>query len=60
MNLGETCKAQIQVLRLDFIPRATTMKKESGLTRLVFGGWIKGRAGVEAGKPVRSLLFWPM
>ena len=31
-------------------------KKKSGLIHLLFGDWIKGRAGREAGKPVKSLL----
>lgn len=31
-------------------------KKKRGLIHLLFGDWIKGRAGREAGKPVKSLL----
>lgn len=59
-NCVETYKARLQVLKLNFIPRAMNMNQQSGLTCLVYGASIKGRASVEAGLLVRNLVWWPM
>lgn len=57
-NRVETCKAQLQVLKLDFIPKAMNMNQQSSLTCVVYGASTKGRARVEAGLLVRNLVRW--